>query len=192
MTFGATLDFIDALCTASSGLTAFPPEDRDWALRRVLQSIDDEVDRAAKRGVAIWFPQGQRNARVVRLEPRESNLLNSREKAPFTLYLEVLEEQGDEDDEDEARGRAASERAQEEEETLTLSDAEDPSTPAGVAPPSEPGHIRVSRARTPFEESLDAVASPVKDDASPAREHVEHDRDEDPGVAGRPDLLPLV
>ncbi|GAB4820846.1 hypothetical protein N2152v2_007892 [Parachlorella kessleri] len=92
-TFGATLDFIDALCTASSGLTAFQPEDREWALRKVLQNINTQVERASRTGVAIWFPMGDSNLRVVRLAARESNLLNSREKAPFTLYVEVLDEE---------------------------------------------------------------------------------------------------
>ncbi|KAL6768298.1 PIK3 [Auxenochlorella protothecoides x Auxenochlorella symbiontica] len=92
-TFGATLDFIDALCTASSGLTAFPPEDREWALRQVLASINVQIEAASRKGVAVWFPMGTRARRVVRLAPRESNLLNSREKAPFTLYVEVLDEE---------------------------------------------------------------------------------------------------
>ncbi|KAK2076370.1 hypothetical protein QBZ16_000895 [Prototheca wickerhamii] len=93
-TFGATLDFIDALCTASSGLTAFPGR-------------GPRIEQASRKGVAVWFPMGRRVRRVVRLAERESVLLNSREKAPFTLYVEVLDEdtarrmsaEGDERDE---------------------------------------------------------------------------------------------
>lgn len=92
-TFGATLDFVDALCTASSNLTVFQPEDRQWALQKALHSINAEMDRAAKAGVAIWWPMGRSlQQRVVRLAYKESKLLNSREKAPFTLFVEVLNE----------------------------------------------------------------------------------------------------
>ncbi|PRW56340.1 phophatdylinositol 4-kinase [Chlorella sorokiniana] len=92
-TFGATLDFVETLCQASSSLTAFQPEDRQWALRRALQQINAEIEKASRNGVAIWFPMGEANLRVVRLAPRESRLLNSREKAPFTLCVEVLDEE---------------------------------------------------------------------------------------------------
>ena len=53
-------------------------EDREWALRKVLQNINTQVERASRAGVAIWFPMGDSNLRVVRLAARESNLLNSR------------------------------------------------------------------------------------------------------------------
>jgi len=92
-TFGATLDFVDALCTASSNLTVFQAEDRHWALHKALTSINTEMDRASRSGVAIWWPMGRSlRQRVVRLAYRESRLLNSREKAPFTLFIEVLNE----------------------------------------------------------------------------------------------------
>lgn len=92
-TCGATLDFIEALCTASSNLTAFEPADRQWALHRALHSINVELDRASSVGMTIWWPTGRSlRQRVVRLAHKESVLLNSREKAPFTLYVEVLDE----------------------------------------------------------------------------------------------------
>ena len=57
-----------------------PPaaEDREWALRRALQQINVEIEKASRNSVAIWFPMGNSNLRVVRLAPRESRLLNSR------------------------------------------------------------------------------------------------------------------
>jgi hypothetical protein len=57
-----------------------PPaaEDREWALRRALQQINMEIEKASRNSVAIWFPMGNSNLRVVRLAPRESRLLNSR------------------------------------------------------------------------------------------------------------------
>ena len=90
--FGATLDFIEALCDASRGLTSFAEEDRQWALRRGLEEISKEIELASRAGVAIWFPMGSGDQRIVRLAAREARLLNSREKAPFMLILEVLKE----------------------------------------------------------------------------------------------------
>ncbi|KAL4540940.1 hypothetical protein Ndes2526B_g05495 [Nannochloris sp. 'desiccata'] len=107
-TFGATLDFVDALCTASSNLTVFQPEDRHWALHKALTSINTEMDRASRSGVAIWWPMGRSlRQRVVRLAYRESRLLNSREKAPFTLFVEVLNEAAAEAEAEAAAAAAA-------------------------------------------------------------------------------------
>ena len=92
-TFGATLDFVEALCCASSFLTSFSEGERQWALHKSLKNINAEIDKASSTGVAIWFPMRRAAPqRVVRLAYRESRLLNSREKAPFTLYVEVLNE----------------------------------------------------------------------------------------------------
>lgn len=78
-TFGATLDFVEALCAASSGLNAIQGEDRRAVLHKALQRINAEIDRAARRGISIWFPSCCHNhQRVVRLAYRESVLLNSR------------------------------------------------------------------------------------------------------------------
>lgn len=93
-TFGATLDFVEALCSASSALTSVVEEERQWALQKALRNINTEIDRASRSGVAIWFPMARAAPqRVIRLAYRESRLLNSREKAPFTLYVEVLNEE---------------------------------------------------------------------------------------------------
>ncbi|KAG2497053.1 hypothetical protein HYH03_005051 [Edaphochlamys debaryana] len=92
-TFGATLDFVDALCDASSALTSFSQEERHKALRWGLEHINREIEAANRRDVAIWFPMGKGGDRVLRLTTREAVLLNSREKAPFMLFVEVLEGQ---------------------------------------------------------------------------------------------------
>ncbi len=92
-TFGATLDFVEALCSASSALASVVEEERQWALQKALRNINTEIERASRGGVAIWFPMARAAPqRVIRLAYRESRLLNSREKAPFTLYVEVLNE----------------------------------------------------------------------------------------------------
>ncbi len=92
-TFGATLDFVEALCSASSVLTSVSESERQWALHKALRNINTEIEKASSSGVAIWFPMTRAAPqRVVRIAYRESRLLNSREKAPFTLYVEVLNE----------------------------------------------------------------------------------------------------
>lgn len=92
-TFGATLDFVEALCSASSVLTSVSESERQWALHKALRNINTEIEKASAAGVAIWFPMTRAAPqRVIRLAYRESRLLNSREKAPFTLYVEVLNE----------------------------------------------------------------------------------------------------
>ena len=53
-------------------------EDRQWALRRGLEEINREIERANRMGVACWFPMGSRDERIVRLAAREASLLNSR------------------------------------------------------------------------------------------------------------------
>jgi hypothetical protein len=85
-TFGATLDFIEALCDASSVLTNFSQDERQKALRNGLEGINREIDTAASRDIAIWFPSSslaglpKTNERVLRLAAKEAVLLNSREK----------------------------------------------------------------------------------------------------------------
>eukprot|EP00798_Chlamydomonas_sp_ICE-L_P025834 gene25834-11512_t len=97
-TYTATLDFIDKLCEASSSLTRFPQDERQRALRSGLDSINRDIDDASRRNVAIWFPMGKKSDRVIRLATQEAVLLTSREKAPFMLFVEVLE--GDESSEE--------------------------------------------------------------------------------------------
>ena len=92
-TFGATLDFVEALCSASSSLISFADQDRQWALQKFLGNLNTEIEKASSHGVAIWFPMTLgAPQRVVRLACKESRLLNSSEKAPFTLLVEVLNE----------------------------------------------------------------------------------------------------
>lgn len=79
-TFSASLDFIEALCDASSSLVTLPQEERPRALRYALESINRDLEAASRRSVAVWFPMGVRNDRVLRLASKEAVLLNSREK----------------------------------------------------------------------------------------------------------------
>eukprot|EP00210_Caulerpa_lentillifera_P002705 g2585.t1 len=107
-TVGATLDFVDALCDASSHLVQLPQESRLKALKRALADINSEIDLCNANGVTVWFPIGNRNQRVLRLVPDQTVLLNSREKAPFLLLVEVLDTEGAEDSEEDTQPYADS------------------------------------------------------------------------------------
>ena len=53
-------------------------EDRQYPLVKGLEHINDEIEGAAREGVACWFPMGTRDERILRLPAREAILLNSR------------------------------------------------------------------------------------------------------------------
>lgn len=89
-TYGATLDFVDTLCEASSSLMRLPQEERHRALRHGLDTINKEIETASQHDVVVWWPMCENNERVLRLCAKEAVLLNSREKAPFMLFVEVL------------------------------------------------------------------------------------------------------
>ena len=55
-------------------------DERQRALRSGLDSINREIESAARKDVAIWFPMGACNERVLRIAAKEAVLLNSREK----------------------------------------------------------------------------------------------------------------
>eukprot|EP00798_Chlamydomonas_sp_ICE-L_P018981 gene18981-25560_t len=116
-TLGSTLDFMEALCEASSSLTRYTQDERQGALRHGLDSINKDIEMAAKRNVSIWFPMGRNSDRVIRLAATEAVLLTSREKAPFMLFVEVVEDDQDEN----ATSTQASSRAVNGDRTPTTS-----------------------------------------------------------------------
>jgi len=89
-TFGATLDFVDALCEASTVLNTVPEDQRGAALVNGLQQLNADIEAASRKGVSVSFPLSCENERVVLVPAGEAKLLNSREKAPFMLCVEVL------------------------------------------------------------------------------------------------------
>uniref|UniRef100_A0A061QT63 1-phosphatidylinositol 4-kinase n=1 Tax=Tetraselmis sp. GSL018 TaxID=582737 RepID=A0A061QT63_9CHLO len=93
-TFGATLDFVDALCEASNALNTLPEDQRSTSLDKGLRQLNDDIETAAEKGVMVSFPLSCENERVVRVPAGEAKLLNSREKAPFMLCVEVLTSSG--------------------------------------------------------------------------------------------------
>ncbi|XVE83332.1 hypothetical protein DITRI_Ditri16bG0080400 [Diplodiscus trichospermus] len=85
-----SLKFVLSLCDTSYGLVdVFPIEDRKAALRESLADINLHVAEAQENG-GVCFPMGKGLYRVVQIPEDEAVLLNSREKAPFLICIEVL------------------------------------------------------------------------------------------------------
>ncbi|XP_038692592.1 phosphatidylinositol 4-kinase beta 1-like isoform X1 [Tripterygium wilfordii] len=85
-----SLDFVQSLCETSYGLVdVFPVEDRKSALHESLAEINLYLTEAQTRG-GVCFPMGKGMYRVVHIPEDEAVLLNSREKAPYMICIEVL------------------------------------------------------------------------------------------------------
>ncbi|KAJ8447719.1 hypothetical protein Cgig2_015082 [Carnegiea gigantea] len=85
-----SLDFVRALCETSYGLVdVFPMEDRKSALRESLVEINSHLVEAQTNG-GVCFPMGKGMYRVINIPEDEAVLLNSREKAPYLICVEVL------------------------------------------------------------------------------------------------------
>ncbi|KAK4785121.1 hypothetical protein SAY86_001810 [Trapa natans] len=89
-TYHESLDFVQSLCDISYGLVdVFPVEDRKSALRESLGEMNMHVAEAQNSG-GVCFPLGKGMYRVVHIPEDEAVLLNSREKAPYLICVEVL------------------------------------------------------------------------------------------------------
>nr|GMD56537.1 phosphatidylinositol 4-kinase beta 1-like isoform X1 [Ipomoea batatas] len=85
-----SLEFVQSLCDTSYGLVdVFPIEDRKSALCESLGEINAHVATAQNSG-GVCFPMGKGMYRVVHIPEDEAVLLNSREKAPYLICVEVL------------------------------------------------------------------------------------------------------
>jgi len=58
----------------------YTQEERQRALRHGLEAINRDLNKQARQNVAVWFPLGSCNERVLRIVSKEAVLLNSREK----------------------------------------------------------------------------------------------------------------
>ncbi|XP_073012923.1 phosphatidylinositol 4-kinase beta 1-like [Typha latifolia] len=88
--YHASLEFVQSLCDTSYGLVdIFPIEDRKIALRESLTEINSHLASAQKNG-GVCFPMGKGMYRVIHIPEDEAVLLNSREKAPYLICVEVL------------------------------------------------------------------------------------------------------
>eukprot|EP00850_Spirogloea_muscicola_P020499 SM000218S06595 [mRNA] locus=s218:69990:77115:- [translate_table: standard] len=106
-TFHATLDFYKALCDISSGLVdVFPLSDRQKALKESLAELNAHlVATAPDGGVCHPFEDGL--WRVMHMPEDEAMLLNSRDKVPFMIFIEVLHCTGSSKEEARRRANAA-------------------------------------------------------------------------------------
>ncbi|XP_070030824.1 phosphatidylinositol 4-kinase beta 1 isoform X2 [Nicotiana sylvestris] len=85
-----SLDFVQSLCDTSYGLVdVFPVEDRKSALCESLAEINAHLADAQNSG-GVCFPMGKGMYRVLHIPEDEAVLLNSREKAPYLICVEVL------------------------------------------------------------------------------------------------------
>ncbi|GAB2277305.1 Phosphatidylinositol 4-kinase beta 1 [Dionaea muscipula] len=85
-----SLDFVQSLCETSCGLVdVFPIEDRKSALRESLAEINSHLAEAQNSG-GVCCPMGRGMYRVLDIPADEAVLLNSREKAPYLICVEVL------------------------------------------------------------------------------------------------------
>ncbi|KAL5555544.1 hypothetical protein UlMin_037780 [Ulmus minor] len=85
-----SLDFVQSLCETSYGLVdIFPIEDRKSALHESLTETNQHIAEA-QNGGGVCFPMGKGVYRVVHIPEDEAVLLNSREKAPYLICVEVL------------------------------------------------------------------------------------------------------
>lgn len=88
--YHVSLEFVQCLCDTSYGLVdIFPIDDRKVALRESLQEINSQISESQKSG-GLCFPMGKGMYRVVHIPEDEAVLLNSREKAPYLICVEVL------------------------------------------------------------------------------------------------------
>ncbi|KAL2347242.1 hypothetical protein Fmac_001242 [Flemingia macrophylla] len=85
-----SLDFVLSLCETSFGLVdVFPVEDRKNALHESLAEINLHLTESQNTG-GVCFPLGKGMYRVIHIPEDEAVLLNSREKAPYLICVEVL------------------------------------------------------------------------------------------------------
>ncbi|KAG0596247.1 hypothetical protein M758_UG236700 [Ceratodon purpureus] len=88
--YQATLDLVQSLCDTSSGLVdCFPMEDRMLALRESVAELNQQLVAAESDG-GVCFLMGKGLYRVVHIPVDECVLLNSRDKAPYLICVELL------------------------------------------------------------------------------------------------------
>ncbi|KAL5075207.1 hypothetical protein RYX36_014191, partial [Vicia faba] len=88
--YHGSLDFVLSLCEISFGLVdVFPIEDRKRALHESLAEINLHLTEAHNTG-GVCFPLGKGMYRALYISEEEAVLLNSREKAPYLICVEVL------------------------------------------------------------------------------------------------------
>ncbi|KAJ2786182.1 Phosphatidylinositol 4-kinase pik1alpha (PI4-kinase)(PtdIns-4-kinase) [Coemansia javaensis] len=88
--FGAEIRFITALMDISQRVCAVPKAGRQQFLKAELTLFNHALDKSAC--IPLWCPDsdGTRHHRIVRIPTEDTVVLNSAERAPYLLTLEVL------------------------------------------------------------------------------------------------------
>ncbi|KAJ2830524.1 Phosphatidylinositol 4-kinase pik1alpha (PI4-kinase)(PtdIns-4-kinase) [Coemansia erecta] len=89
--FSAEIKFVTALMDISQRVCAVPKAGRQQFLKAELTLFNHALDRNAC--IPLWCPEtgGARHHRIVRIPTEDTVVLNSAERAPYLLTLEVLE-----------------------------------------------------------------------------------------------------
>ncbi|KAJ2726868.1 Phosphatidylinositol 4-kinase pik1alpha (PI4-kinase)(PtdIns-4-kinase), partial [Coemansia sp. Cherry 401B] len=89
--FGAEIKFVTALMDVSKRVCAVPKAGRQQFLKAELTLFNHALDRNAC--IPLWCPDadGTCHHRIVRIPTEDTVVLNSAERAPYLLTLEVLE-----------------------------------------------------------------------------------------------------
>ena len=96
-TYTATISIVAELCDAAQGIKEIPSlVDRQAALRGKLALLNQRIANLPAHA-SVLFPMGRRTARFVRVPPDECALLNSRDKSPFMVCIEVINDNDDAD-----------------------------------------------------------------------------------------------
>ena len=115
---------------------------------RRIESVSDALIEGHAPGAGVMFPMGETHARAVRIPASEAVLLNSREKAPYLLCLEVIAAPGEEWSHDGSpvsrRTRSTPRHSRESSDSLPLHDMSAPSVVDARLPV---GRERVGRTR---------------------------------------------
>ncbi|KAJ1994376.1 Phosphatidylinositol 4-kinase pik1alpha (PI4-kinase)(PtdIns-4-kinase) [Coemansia sp. RSA 1358] len=92
--FGAEIKFMTALMDISQRVCAVAKAGRQQFLKAELTLLNHSLDR--NTCIPLWCPEsgGQHHHRIVRIPTDDTVVLNSAERAPYLLTLEVLEPDG--------------------------------------------------------------------------------------------------
>eukprot|EP01096_Ripella_sp_DP13-Kostka_P006490 TRINITY_DN2324_c0_g1_i2.p1 TRINITY_DN2324_c0_g1~~TRINITY_DN2324_c0_g1_i2.p1 ORF type:complete len:849 (+),score=275.90 TRINITY_DN2324_c0_g1_i2:188-2548(+) len=86
--FNKNLEFIEELGKISDRLRVFPVARRQQELEKELNELNERL--AVGLYLPIW-QSSHKHFSIVRLEPKESKVLKSRERCPYILFFEMVE-----------------------------------------------------------------------------------------------------
>ncbi|KAJ1950710.1 Phosphatidylinositol 4-kinase pik1alpha (PI4-kinase)(PtdIns-4-kinase), partial [Linderina pennispora] len=89
--FGAEIKFMTALMDIAQNVCAVPKVGRQQSLKAELTLLNHSLDR--NMCIPLWCPDsdGAHHHRIVRIPTEDTVVLNSAERAPYLLTLEILE-----------------------------------------------------------------------------------------------------